>query len=183
MDCRWAIVKSPEPSLTPMATVTPWRSAAAVMARTTGSASRAASSTCSPRRQTGGVAVDEVASRRAAHEPQEVVGDDTRRAHGDDPVRLGEVNAVTAGAGSQRRRDGRGGVEQLAEEVALQVPLHLLLRALLDQLEREHGGGCSSAFACSGVSPSTPHTTTRPRSSTGTLIVPSGPSGAVPDGQ
>src|SRR3954452_10154047 len=89
----------------------------------------------------GGCAVDEATSRRAAHEPQEVVGDDARRAHGDDPVRLGEVNAVTAGAGNQRRRDGRGGVEQLAEEVPLQLPRHLLLPALLSYSERERGGG------------------------------------------
>ena len=48
---------------------------------------------------------------------------------------------MAAGAGDQRRRERRGGVEQLAQQIALQLPLDLLLRALLDQLEREHGGG------------------------------------------
>ena len=48
---------------------------------------------------------------------------------------------MAAGARDERRRERRGGVEQLAQQVALQLPLDLLLRALLDELEREHGGG------------------------------------------
>ena len=36
-------------------------------------------------------------------------------------------------------RDRR--VQQLAEEVALELPFDLLLRPLFDELEREHGGG------------------------------------------
>ena len=46
---------------------------------------------------------------------------------------------MAAGAGGQRRR--RRAVEQLAQQVALQLPLDLLLRALLDQLQRQHGRG------------------------------------------
>ena len=44
---------------------------------------------------------------------------------------------MAAGARDERRR---GGVEQLGQQVALELPLDLLLRALLDQLQREHGG-------------------------------------------
>ena len=124
-----------------------------------------------------GVAVDEAASRRAAHEPQEVVGDDVGAAHGDDLVRAGEVDTVPAGAGDQRRREGRGGVEQFAQEIALQLPLDLLLCALLDELQREHGGRVLERLGLQrGELVETAHVDAT-EILDGKPIVPSGPSG------
>ena len=48
---------------------------------------------------------------------------------------------MAAGARDQRGGERRAGVQQLAQQVALELPFDLLLRALLDQLQREHGGG------------------------------------------
>ena len=104
-------------------------SAAAVTARTTGSGVAGGQhDVLAAQAHQRGVAVDEAASGRAAHEREQVVGHEVGERTATIRCGAGEVDAVPAGARDQRRRERRAGVEQLAQQVALQLPLDLLLR-------------------------------------------------------